>query len=359
MSRSKVRIFDNEAVELLGVLFKRNHSAETFAKICELSHNLIQSILKSENYPNTDDVYHHLYLQMERWVERWVPGKGHLYAYLSASTKNAAVSFTTKEALHKSKVIGTDTPLEDLVDIEGNHHFDNPFQTNELDLLRDELETTEVRWPEPEIRAALRYCFMTIMEGKCRSIPDRSRIIRYLMAVEVVRPDGTTYILNQKQAKVLLAYAQGAVRTAFLNTRLHLQQLTENDMFKLRFEFNNFNDFEDVLGVDGARRVMAHFAGMTIKFPSLKVTEEVRKVTSSFNRAITNTLSEVEFVTRGSGSLEYDLDEDGGSAGRMDRASAMAVRSELTGNRVGTFRLYDQEDLTKVDDVLASYGVGE
>ena len=130
-------------------------------------------------------------------------------------------------------------------------------------------------------------------------------------------------------------------------------------MFKLRFEFNNFNDFEDVLGVDGARRVMAHFAGMTIKFPSLKVTEEVRKVTSSFNRAITNTLSEVEFVTRGSGSPEYDLDEDGGSAGRMDRASAMAVRSELTGSRVGTFRLYDQGDLAKVDDVLASYGVGE
>ena len=362
MSSSKVRIFDNEAVELLGVLFKRNKSVEVFAKLCELSHNLIQSILRSEGYPNTDDVYNYLYLQIERWVDKWVPGKGHFYAYLSASTKNAAVSYSAKETLYRQKIIGTDVPLEDLASGDEYHYYDQAFRTSELDKLKEELGSIEVRWPEPEIRDALQYVFVTILEGRCRSVPDRGRIIKYLQMVEVKRSDGTSFMLNAKQAKVLLAYAQGAVRISFLNTRIGGQILTDSDIMKLRYEFQPFSDMEDIVGPEGARRMFTHFAGQTIKFPSLKICGEIRRQVTSFVMAASESLEEREFVVGAGNSLEYLHDEDGG-VGFEDlhrvHHEAMGIRREMLASKVGTFKLFDQDSIGVIEDTFEDYGEGE
>jgi len=362
VSSSKVRIFDNEAVELLGVLFKRNQSAETFAKICELSHNLLQSILRSEGYPHTEDVYHYLYLQMERWITKWVPGKGHLYAYLSASTKNAAVSYTAKETLFRQKIIGTDVPLEDLVDNSSSYYFDNPCHVSEIDALKLELESIEVRWPEPDIRDALRYCFITILEGRARSIPDRARVLRYLQMVEVHNQNGTSYMLNQKQAKVLLAYAQGAVRVSFLNAKIGDQRLTEVDLLKLRFSFHEFSDIEDVVGTDAAKRLLTHFAGRTIKFPSVKTHAEAKRLTTSFQKAADDELEDRLLVVGTGVGVEYIQDADGVDGFddiHRTRQEAIGVQRELSERKVGSFRLFEEDADALLGGVFEGYGEGE
>lgn len=339
MSRTKVKIFDNEAVELLAVLFKRNKSVETFSKLAELTDPLIQSILKSEQFQDWQDVYNFLFLQMERWIERWVPGKGHLYAYISASTKNAAVSYTSKAAAYRQKVMGTDIPLEELGGV-----YETTLDSHRSTLMKTikkELLNIETRWHEVEVRAALRYCFATILEGKCRTSPDKARVINYLTMVDVTRPDGSMYTLTRDQSRHLLDYAQGAVRSVFLRAKVRGVSLTESDIYRIKHRFAKFSDIEDVIGAKAASALITHFAGQTIKFPSIKVCADTKRQVASFNAAVTHN------------------DDDDTESLLTVASDVTLVRNLLTGERLEQSQLFSEDDVDIVDYSLLAHGDGE
>lgn len=333
-SRSKTKIFDNEAVEELAVLFKRSHSAETFAKLAEMMDPLIQSILKTEQFPDWQDVRNFLFLQMERWIDRWVPGRGHLYAYIATSTKNAAVSYTTKAALYRQKVMGTDIPLEELGGVDADSHS-LPFRGDLMPLIRERLLDVETRWHEPEIRSALKYCFLAILDGHCRASPSRNRVLKYLTFVEVARPDGTVYTLTREQSRHLLDYAQGAIRSIFLEIKVSDVAITPSDLLRMRYRFSKCADIEDVVGSDAASRLMVHFAGQTIKFPPVRACVNAKKQAAAFNQMV-----------EGEGTPECHLD-------------ALAVRQLMIGEKLGSSLLFSEDDIDNIEGALQHHGAGE
>lgn len=347
MSTLKVRIFDNEAVETLAILFKRSRSAETFERICALMHNLLQSILHSERYAESEDIYQYLYLQMERWILRWVPGRGHLYAYISTATKNAAVSFMMKETLYRQKFMSTDLPLSSFQ--EGGEFEEQPLpqflSEDDRAKIFDMLREVESGWAEPEIRGALRHCFSVILAGKCRTSIEKSKVMRYLGAVSVTRQNGSQYNLTSKQAKTILGYAMGVIRTALVSARI-TEGVSASDIFMVRHRFSPFTTIEQVIGPSAAKRLLIHFAGQTIKFPTLRIQEEATKKAAVINKVIGEDTSDEDFGGGMSfGGTYADPFDDPDDPDMNDRLVVAGLQREISGFLLGARTVYEDRHL--------------
>lgn len=86
--KTKIQILENEALEGYCIQFKRSRNWHVYQRICEHSNNLIDSIILKSRYHRSApflDIKNHLFLQIERWIDRWIPAHGKVYTYFSTS----------------------------------------------------------------------------------------------------------------------------------------------------------------------------------------------------------------------------------------------------------------------------------
>jgi hypothetical protein len=251
----KKNVFDNDLVESLAVQFKRTGDIKTYQKICEGSNNLIDAIIRSNKYHQQvpfDDLKNNLFLQLHKWILGWSPGKGKLYTYFTSCTKHGCKTYLAKEsALHK-RLAYTDVCLEafekDPTFIEGNDRF--------IEVLKSALEEIYLRWSEPYVREIIKYCVGTII----RKHGDRRQ--------QILRTIVLAWDVSHDTAKFLLDWSHGAVRQALLDH--YAVPLGGVDILRVSEKYSFIPDLVNVLGLEKAKKLLHIFAGISIRFPTMK-----------------------------------------------------------------------------------------
>ena len=254
-SGSKRMIMENEYIETLSIQFKRNRDFPTFFRICDHLTNLMSAIIRRNKYDRSvpfSDLMNHLYYQVDRWVLRWVPGEGKFYTYASVSIKHGAISYLTKEAQfhHRYQTMG-DTPLDVAGSVSDRHDIMGLKES-----IAASLSTIHVRWHEPDIKESLQFIIHSITEH--RGEAKRKPLMNTLRVA---------YGMEQEQAKFLIDWCQGAVRSALIE---HFSlPFSKADVIRLLDKFSFLPDLVDTIGVDSTLKLMQIFAGNTIKFPTM------------------------------------------------------------------------------------------
>lgn len=250
----KRQIMENEYTETLCIQFKRNRDFPTFYRICDHLTNLMSAIIRRARYDRAvpfNDLMNHLYYQVDRWVLRWVPGEGKFYTYASVSIKHGCISCVTKEAqFHQRYQTMGDTPL----DVAGST-TDKHDVMGLREAIAANLSTIHIRWHEPEIKEAVRFII--------RSITEHRGEVRRKPIMNTLR---MAYDMEQDQARFLIDWCQGAVRTALLD---HFAlPFSQGDVIRLLDKYSFLPDLVDQIGVENTKKLMQVFAGTTIKFPT-------------------------------------------------------------------------------------------
>lgn len=251
--RPKQAIFDNDYVTELCLQFKRDPSLTTFRLICEGSNNLIDSIIRSNKFhlqAPFDDIKNYLYLQIENWINKWNPEKGKTYTYFSICTKHAAISYVSKESLLRQRFVFTDLPMEAL----SNACYVPQFSSELRQSLIDSLKDLEIRWREPVVQKVIRYLICCIVHNRI----DRRQ--------DILRTITLGFPIDLPTAKFLFDWSQAAVRISLLER--YEQPLGEIDIIRASERFSHMPDIIALIGLQNAKKMMAAFAGMTLRFPS-------------------------------------------------------------------------------------------
>jgi hypothetical protein len=162
----------------------------------------------------------------------------------------------------------TDLPMEAV----SNACYLPRFDTELKQVLIDSLKDLEIRWREPVIRNIIRYLVACVVNNRTDKRQEILRTVLLGFPVEL----GT--------AKFLLDWTQAAVRAALLTH--YDQPLGEIDIIRASERFSFLPDIINLVGLPNAKKLMATFAGVTIRFPSqtqLRRHTMLKKVFSSLN----------------------------------------------------------------------------
>jgi hypothetical protein len=251
--KGKQAIFDNDFVTELCIQFKQSGDLVTYRKICEASNNLMDSIIRSSKFhlqAPFDDIKNYLFLQLENWIAKWSPEKGKVYSYWSTCIKHAAISYVSKESLFRQRFMFTDLPME----VVSNAKYTPNFSTELRQVLIDSLKDLEIRWREPVIQKVIRYMVCCVVNNRM----ERRQ--------EILRTTILGFPIELPTAKFLLDWTQAAVRAALLEH--YDQPLGEIDIIRASERFSFLPDIINLVGLLSAKKLMAVFAGTTIRFPS-------------------------------------------------------------------------------------------
>lgn len=283
---SKRVLFENDYVEGLVISWKWNRDFDTYKKICSESANLIDSIIRGSRFNLSapfHDIRNFLFLQFERWIEKWVPGEGKLYTYMSVSIKNGCMGFVAKEKLLHQRFVFTDVPLDGL----GNEaSYEGDFNYDLDEDLRKRLSKIVIRWHEPLIVEVAKFMIYAVLKN--RGVSHRKHILR--TASEV-------YGLQIDDAKFLLDWSHGAVRSAFLDHYDH--PLSFTDMLAASGRFSLLKDVMDVIGFEASKKLFCAFAGATIKLPPASQLLKFAKVSAALSDVSRGLPEEVAAKKRG------------------------------------------------------------
>lgn len=253
---SKKIIFENDFVEALCIQFKRNRDFTTYKRICGECINLIDSIIRKSKFHEKVpflDLRNWLFLQFERWIDKWIPGEGKIYSYFAICTKHGCLSFITKEKLLRQRYVHTDVPLESLSGDSGSYEqdFDFAMQTR----MKERVREIHTRWHEPVIRECLQYMASSVLAQ--RGVLRRRQILKTAT---------TAYPIDIETAKFLLDWMHGAVRQAFLE--LYDHPMSFQDVMIASEKWSFMKDVMSVIGFKNFKKLACVFAGATLRFPS-------------------------------------------------------------------------------------------
>lgn len=254
--REKKQVFDNDKVEALALQYKRNRDTVTYQKICAESNNLMDAIIRSKRYDRKvpfGDLKNHLFLQIENWILKWVPGAGKIYTYFTTCIRNGCLSYLSKERLFTERFAVTDVPLDTIG--EGQTHTPK-FESDVREVLEKVLEDINCRWQEPVIREVVRYLVSCVLRNRGDRRPQILRTVVLGWPVQI------------ETAKFLLDWTHGAVRMALLE-HFH-QPLGEIDVYRAAQKFGFLPDLINTVGINATKQMMNVFAGTSIRFPSLQ-----------------------------------------------------------------------------------------
>lgn len=256
--KTKAVIFDNDLATGLCTQFKQTKDIVTYKKICEVSNNLMDSIIRSSRFHLQvpfGDIKNHLFLQVENWIEKWQPTKGKVYTYFCVCIKHACLSFVSKEALIRSRFVFEhqmrDVPLEAVAGSVGPGSYTAEFRAS----LGTALEELEIRWREPVVREIIRYLVDCVVHNRTEG-----------RRQEILRTITFGYPVDLNTAKFLLDWTQAAVRACLLVK--YDQPLGEIDIIRVSERFDRMPDLIKLIGLRNAKILMTTFAGQTIRFPS-------------------------------------------------------------------------------------------
>jgi hypothetical protein len=317
---NKKIIFENEFVESLIIQWKRNKDFNTYKRICGESIHLIDSIIRGSKFSLQVpflDLRNWLFLQFERWIEKWVPGDGKIYTYMSFCIKNGCMSYVSKEKLMRQRCIYTDVPLESLsesVSYESNFGFDLN------DRMRDQLSGIVIRWHEPHVREAIKYMMYSILRNR-----------GYSRRKQILKTACEAYSMDVDTAKFMLDWTHGAVRNAFLEHYNH--PLSFRDLLVVSTRFTFIGDLIKVIGFDNTKKLCCVFAGNSIKFPSASQLVKLAKVAAISNEAYSKGIDEVDVAKRFNmdGEQLYSLLDAimGSGSGIFDERPLYESRTEI------------------------------
>jgi len=256
-TRSKKWIFENERVETLCIQFKRTHDWRTYQRICEESNNLIDSIIRKSRFHQKapfEDIKQHLFVQFERWIERWKPGPGKVYTYFATCIKHGAISYVSREKLLQQRMAFTDKPLDALAS-EAPMTSEMNLDSDLADELVRRIEEIRIRWQEPVIQEVLRYTVATVVQGKAST---RRR--------EILRTITTAWPIPMDTAKFLLDWSIATVRNTLLD--IYEVPLRDEDIIRAVDKYTFIPDIAKAIGWENTRRLIQSFAGLSIRFPS-------------------------------------------------------------------------------------------
>lgn len=262
---SKKIIFENEYVEALVIQWKRNRDFNTYKRICGESIHLIESIIRGSKFSLQVpflDLRNWLFLQFERWIDKWVPGEGKLYTYMSVSIKHGCLSYVTREKLMRQRCVYTDVPLESISD---HVSYESNFGFDAQDRMSEQLANIVVRWHEPTVREATKYMVYAILRNR-----------GYSRRKQILKTACEAYDLDLDTAKFMLDWAHGAVRNAFLE--YYNQPLSFQDLLMAATRFTFLRDVMNIVGFENTKKLCCVFAGSTIKFPPASQLIKLAKV---------------------------------------------------------------------------------
>ncbi len=260
-------IFENEVVEELCLLFKRNRNFSTFHLICDHLTNLMSSIIRKSRYQQSvpfDDLISHLYSQVDRWVLKWRPGEGKFYTYAATSTKHGCISLVARESNYRGRYQNLgDTPLDLLGSVASDHH-----RLDDSQAIAKCLTSIEARWTEPNIKEAIAVILVSVLErrGETRGKDAEGRSTDYRR--NLLNTLRLGYDVGLDEAKFLVDWTTGAIRNVLLE---HFSSpLSEGDIMRLGGKFSFIPDLINTVGVQNAKRLMHVFAGMSVRFPTVQ-----------------------------------------------------------------------------------------
>lgn len=290
MSNKKI-IFENEFVETLVIQWKRNRDFNTYKRICGESIHLIDSIIRGSKFSLQVpflDLRNWLFLQFERWIEKWVPGDGKLYTYMSVSIKNGCLSYVTKEKIARQRCVYTSVPLESLSD---SVSYESNFGFDLNDRMKDQLANIVVRWHEPAVREAIKYMMYAILRNR-----------GYSRRKHILKTTCEAYGMDLDTAKFMLDWTHGAVRGAFLDHYNH--PLSFKDLLIASTRFSFLKDIMDVVGFENTKKLCCIFAGNSIRFPPASQIIKLAKAAAIGKEAHSSGTEEAEVAKK------YNIDGD-------------------------------------------------
>lgn len=271
-SPSKRIIFENEFVEALCITWKRDRDFRTLHLIARQLSSLVDSIIRGSRYGESSsfqDIRNELSLQMPKWIEKWIPGNGKFYTYVSRCIQNACLSFVTKEATYRGRYVSTEAPLDSL---NPDKSFYEPNMSG-LDngVLKQALEEIPTRWREESVNEFCRVCVKAIMRNRAVS--------RRKFLIEVAYD---AYGIEADQAKFLIDWCTGCVRSILLER--YAFPVSELDLLIANEKFSWLPDLVNQVGVKNVKKLLAVFAGCTIRFPSASSIQKASKMARAVQR---------------------------------------------------------------------------
>lgn len=268
--KSKHTVFDNEYVTQLCVEFQSSESVEVYQKICDASSDLIDSVIRVHKFhlcAPFQDIKNSMYSSFRNWIRniKTTPGSPKAFSYLSSCIRNSALAYVTKEKQHYQRTMYENThqtPLDAFENTSYNENFDHELREG----LREALQNIEIRWADPVIRECTQYFVETIMQGKAQ--PRRQFVLKTASMAYGAVEDGKYVPMCLDQAKFLLDWAHGAVRAAVLD--LYDQPMGPIDCIRASEHFSYLPDIINLIGMSNAQKLMNMMAGITVKFPSLQ-----------------------------------------------------------------------------------------
>jgi hypothetical protein len=310
-------IFENEFVEALIIQWKRNKDFNTYKRICGESIHLIDSIIRGSKFSLQVpflDLRNWLFLQFERWIDKWVPGDGKIYTYMSFCIKNGCMSYVSKEKLLRQRYVYTDVPLESISE---SVSYESDFGFDLNDRMREQLSGILVRWHEPHVREAIKYMMYAILRNR-----------GYSRRKQILRTACEAYSIDIDTAKFMLDWTHGAVRNAFLEH--YNNPLSFKDLLAASTRFSFIWDMLKVLGYEETKKLCCLFAGNSIKFPPASQLIKLAKVAAISTEAYAKGVEEVEIARKFS----------------MDGDKLYSTLDDILGSGTGIFeerRLYDSK----------------
>lgn len=286
---SKRLVFENDFTEGLVVRWKRTRDFGTYHQICKYTKNLMDSIVIGSKFSRNaplQDILGNMFLSMERWLDRWVPGKGTLYSYLSTCIKHACISFVTKEVgLRQRQVLVGDTPMESLGATYVMDFDDAP------DLVTSITSDLECRWSDPEIRDAIRYVADEILRNG--GVKHRKAVLQTMSLAFDLGAYTDAGHTNEMidVARFIVDWTHAAIRKAWLDH--HSPPIRQYDVARLATRFSFLPDLIEVVGLESATRLMSVFAGMSVRFPTQSSWQRTRAIGEAYEAYLADPSPEV------------------------------------------------------------------
>jgi len=284
-------IFENETVEELCLLFKRNRDFATFHRICDHLTNLMSSIIRKSRYSQSvpfEDLLSHLYSQIDRWALKWRPGDGKFYTYAATSTKHGCISLVARESNYRGRFQNLgDTPIDLLGSVASEHH-----RLDDSQAIAKCLSAIETRWTEPNIQEAIRVILVSVLErrGETRGKDSEGRSVDYRR--NLLNTLRLGYEIGLDEAKFLVDWTTGAVRNVLLDH--FASPLSEGDVMRLGAKFSFIPDLINIIGVKNTRHLMHVFAGMSVRFPTVQQMKRAAAAGGVINALVKDSQSLVE-----------------------------------------------------------------